>query len=164
MPTEAEEDWIRAVNRAPTAMPSRGIGESGHQVHKGLGVTQRHHGGAHHLHADKQHAETGHDLADVVGPGHLDKDHHGHADESEERGKGAHVQSNQLSGDSGADIGAHDDPDRLVQGHHPGIDEAHHHDCGGGGGLDHGGDDGAYQYTLDPVGGQFLQDLLHLVS
>ena len=22
MPTEAEEDWIRAVNRAPTAMPS----------------------------------------------------------------------------------------------------------------------------------------------
>lgn len=25
MPTEAEEDWIRAVNRAPTAMPSRGL-------------------------------------------------------------------------------------------------------------------------------------------
>ena len=61
----------------------------------------------------------------------------------------------------GADVGAHDDPNRLIQCHHPGVDKAHHHNCGGRGGLDHRGDRRTYQYAQETVCRQPLQNLLH---
>lgn len=36
------------------------------------------------------------------------------ADKGKERGDGAYVKGDQLSGDGSSDIGAHDNPDRLL--------------------------------------------------
>ena len=49
------------------------------------------------------------------------------------------------AGDTGTKNGAHDDTDGLPHFHHTGVDEAHHHDGGGRGGLDHGGHAGSQQ-------------------
>ena len=92
------------------------------------------------------------------------KDHQRHAHKGHQWGQGAHVQGNQQAGGSLAHVGAHDKPDRLIQGHHARVDEAYHHDGGGGRGLDGGGDERAHQNAQETVGGQPLQDGLHLVA
>ena len=139
-----------------------GVGEVGDQVDKGRGVPQGRHGGAHHVHADEQHTQTGQDLADVLGLLVLDEDHEHHAHKGEQRGQGTHVQGDEHTGDGGADVRAHDDPDGLVQRHHAGVDKAHHHDRGGRGGLDGGGDARAHQNAHKAVGRQPFQQGLHL--
>lgn len=50
------------------------VGELGHQVDEGLGITQRHHRGAHHIHTDKQNTQTGNDFTVVMNLFLLDKD------------------------------------------------------------------------------------------
>ncbi len=140
------------------------IGELGHQRDEGFGLTQRHHRGAHHVHADEQDAQTGNDLAEVVQLLLLEKNNHRHTDKGEQRGDGADVQRNQLTGDGGADVGAHDDPHRLLQGHHARVDKADNHDGGGRRGLNDGGDTGSHQYAQDAVCGQTFQNAFHLVA
>ncbi len=132
IPTEAEEDWIRAVKAAPARMPTTGLEKVLTRLTK-AGHSAGLHGRAHHLHTDKEHAQAGQNISVVVNLGLLQKDHHGHAHKGEQGSHGAHVQGDELAGDGGADIG-HDDPHRLFQRHHAGVDEAHHHDSGGGGG------------------------------
>ena len=92
------------------------------------------------------------------------KYHHRHADKGKQRRHRAHVQRNQLSGDGSADVGAHDDPDGLPQRHHAGVDKAHHHDGGCGGGLDDRSNARTHSYAEKAVRGQFLQNLLHAVA
>ena len=96
--------------------------------------------------------------------GLFQEDDQHHAQECKQRCQCTHIQRNEVAGDGGADIGAHDDPYCLPQGHHTGVDEAHYHDRGGGGGLDDSGDAGTYQYAQNPVGGEFFQNLLHTVA
>ena len=141
-----------------------GVGEGAHQIDKGGPFPQGLHGRAHHLHTDKEHAQAGQNISVVVNLGLLQKDHHGHAHKGEQGSHGAHVQGDELAGDGGADIGAHDDPHRLFQRHHAGVDEAHHHDSGGGGGLDDRGNARAHQDAQEAVGGQPLQNALHAVA
>ena len=123
-----------------------GVGEVGHDAYKGLRLPQGGHGGAHHVHADEQHAQAGEDLAHVLKLGLFHKDGQHHAHKGDEGGQLPHVQGDEQAGDGGADVGAHDDPNRLVQGHHARVDEAHHHDGGGRRGLDDGGDGRPHQY------------------
>ena len=140
------------------------VGKVGHDAGKGGGIPQRHHGVAHEVHADEQDAQAG----DYVGPVlHLlliYKHGDGHTHKGDERSHGSDVQGHQLSGDGGADVGAHDDPHCLLQGHHPGVYESHDHDGGGGGGLDEGRDAGAHQNSDETVGCEPFQNFLHLFA
>ena len=65
MPTEAEEDWMMAVNSMPPmAMPAERVGEGGHQGDEHARTLWRGtHGVAHHIHADEEDAEAGDDAA-----------------------------------------------------------------------------------------------------
>ena len=92
--------------------------EPHHQVDERLRILQRLHGSAHGVHTDKQDSQSSDDLAIMAPDGTLDEHDDGHATEGDERGQSANVQHNQLGGDGGADVGTHDDPDRLLQGHH----------------------------------------------
>ena len=100
----------------------------------------------------------------MVELGLFHEDHQHHAGKSEERSQSAYIQGDQKAGDRGADVGAHDDPDRLIERHDPGVNKSHHHDRGGGGGLDHSGDHSAHQNTEKSVGGQLFQDAFHPVT
>ena len=94
--------------------------------------------------------------------GFLHEDHQHHARKGDQRGQLAHVQGDQQAGDGGADVGAHDDPDRLVQGHHAGVDK-------GPTTITVVAEDdwitavmaAPHQYAQKSVGGEALQDLLH---
>ena len=125
----------------------QGVGEGGHQIQKGRLLPQGGHRRAHHVHADKQHAQTGHDLTDVLELRVFDEHQGGHAQESEHRGHRAHIQGNEQAGDGRTDVCAHDDPHRLAESHHSGADKAHHHHRRGGGGLNDSGDARAHQHA-----------------
>ena len=83
------------------------------------------------------------------------------------------IQTQQLSGDGGADVGAHDDADGLAQLHDAGVDEAHHHDGGSRRALDDAGDQSAdadgfkdvagdgFQGFFQFFAGHFLQGIAH---
>ena len=94
----------------------------------------------------------------------LQKDHHEHARERHNGGQRTYVQGDQQAGGGLAHVGAHDEPDGLIQVHDTGVDKAHHHDGSGGGGLDCGGDERAQQDPHKPVGSEPLQDGLHPVA
>ena len=123
------------------------VGETGHQRHKRFGITQRHHRTAHHFHADKQNAEAGNDLSPMACLRIFEKHHKRHTDESKQRRQFTYIERNQLAGNRGADIGAHDDPNGLAQRHHAGVDKAYHHNRRGRGGLNDSGDDSADGHT-----------------
>ena len=91
----------------------------------------------------------------------LDKDHQHHAHKGKHRGQLTHIQGNEQAGNRGTNVGAHDDPDRLAQSHHPGVYKAYHHHCGSGGGLDDSGDGRTHQHAQKAVGGKPLQNTLH---
>ena len=142
----------------------QGVGEGGHEVDEGLRLPQGRHGGAHHVHTDEQHAQTGQDLTDVLQLELFHKDHQGHAYKGEQGSQLTHVQGDEQAGDGGTDVGAHDDPDRLIEGHHARVDKANHHDCGSGGRLNNGGDGRAYQHAQKAVGSQSLQNHFHTAA
>src|SRR5699024_9453094 len=54
------------------------VGEGADHIHEGGPLLQGLHGGAHHLHADEEYAQTGQDVAVVVDLGFLQEHHHGH--------------------------------------------------------------------------------------
>ena len=100
----------------------------------------------------------------MVSLGGLEEDYHRYADEGEQGSHRTHVQRNQQTGDGSTDVGTHDDPDCLLQGHHTGVYEAHHHNSGCGGGLDDCGDDRTHQNTQNAIGSEFFQNRLHSVT
>ena len=144
--------------------PDHRIGEGGHQAYEPGHLPQRRHGGAHHIHPDEQYAQAADDAAEVVALRLFQKHHHRHADKGEERRQHSHIQGDQLSGDGGADIGPHNDPYRLPQGHHARVDKAHHHHGRGRGGLDDCSDDRAHQYAQQSVGRELFQYPLHSIA
>ena len=98
---------------------------------------------------------------------------HGHeyAGEGEDLhigGDGKRAEGGDLGGDGGADVGPHDHGRRLVEVHHPHVDEAHDQHGGDAGALDQGGGRRPYPHVhqtlvggfaeqiLDPAGGQLL--------
>ena len=94
-------------------------------------VPQRRHGLAHELHAQHKQAEAEEDHAgelaflvfcEIV-------QHEAHEDEAHEVVR--QVEGDQLGRHGGADIGAHDDAEGLLQRHEAGVDEAHGHDSRG---------------------------------
>ena len=69
-----------------------------------------------------------------------------------------------MRGDGGTDVGAHDDADGLPELEDPGVDQAHHDDGGGRGGLDGAGDQGTQQHSLKDIVGQFFQSLFQAAA
>ena len=96
--------------------------------------------------------------------GPLQKDDHHHAQEGKYRRHGADVQRDELSGNGGANIGAHDDPYRLLQCHHAGVYKPHYHDGRCRRRLNHRRDAGTHSHTQEAVGSQPFQDSLHPVA
>ncbi len=72
--------------------------------------------------------------------------------------------ADELTGDRGTNVCTHDDTHRLRQGHNARVDKADTDDDRTGGRLDHAGDEGAENDTLDGGGGQLLQHALHLAA
>ena len=72
--------------------------------------------------------------------------------------------ADELTGDRGTNVCTHDDTHRLRQGHNARVDKADTDDDCACGGLDHAGDEGAENDTLDGGGGQLLQHALHLAA
>ncbi len=103
-------------------------GEAADEFHDSLVLAQRHDGITHHGHAEHQDAETQEDLAavpDIPFPGKsLDEE----ADGQDQCNIIRQLESDQLGSDRRPDIGAHDDPEGLLQVHQTGIDEADGHD------------------------------------
>ena len=79
--------------------------------------------------------------------GLLHKYHQRHARKGKKWSQFSHIQGDEQTCYRSADIGAHSDPDRLVQGHHTCVDKAYHHDSGSGGGLNHCRNGGAHQHA-----------------
>ena len=142
----------------------QGVGEGGHEADEGLRLPQGRHGGAHHIHTDEQHAQAGQNLTDVLQLGLFHKDHQGHAHKGEQGSQLAYVQGDEQAGDRSTDVGAHDDPDRLIEGHHARVDKANHHDRGGGRRLNDGGDGRTHQHAQKAVGSQSFQNHFHTAS
>ena len=140
------------------------IAELGDDVDEHFRFPQGSHGRAHHIHADEQNAQTGKDLSIISDRGFLDEHHQNHADKSKQGGDFAHIQSDELAGDGSADVGTHNDPYSLPQSHHAGVNESHHHDRSGGGGLYHGGDTCAHEHTQNGIGCEPFQNAFHSVA
>ena len=100
----------------------------------------------------------------MVNLGFLEEYDHRHAHKRKKRGQLADIKRNQLTGDRGADIRAHDDPHCLPQRHHTGVDKADDHDGRGGGGLNGGSDARADQHSEKTICREFFQDPLHPVA
>ena len=60
-------------------------------------------------------------------------------------------------GDGGTDVGTHDHVDGLPELHDAGVDKTDHHNRGGGGTLDDGGDAKAGEKAGDAAAGQLAQ-------
>ena len=111
----------------------------------------------------EHNAYNGHDGAEVL------RTHHG----EEQVVRRDVSQTENLGGDGGADVGAHDDAHCLLQLHDARVDEAHAHDGGGSRAVDQTGDQGAdenahkqvvgqpFQNGLQTAAGQFFQAACH---
>ena len=104
----------------------------------------------HGVHAEHQRGEAQQDGTYILLLGMLGKHQEHGSDKCQHRGKGSGfeqlhkqiiagntTQGKNPCGDGGADIGTHNHTDGLLQGHKPGVHEAHHHDSGCGGTLNH---------------------------
>ena len=154
-----------------------GVGHADEQLLKGCTLPQGGHAGVHQAHAREQDAEAQHDLADVllfgVAQEHIknaaDKCHHRRKrlglDEGQQKAVTRDIRhADELTGDRGTNVCTHDDTHRLRQGHNARVDKADTDDDCACGGLDHAGDEGAENDTLDGGGGQLLQHALHLAA
>ena len=154
-----------------------GVGHADEQLLKGCALPQGGHAGVHQAHACEQDAEAQHDLADVllfgVAQEHIknaaDKCHHRRKrlglDEGQQKAFTRDIRhADELTGDRGTNVCTHDDTHRLRQGHNARVDKADTDDDCACGGLDHAGDEGAENDTLDGGGGQLLQHALHLAA
>ena len=154
-----------------------GIREHGEHAGKGRIALQWCHSSAHSLHAEHQGREAQENgtqfLLLLAFAEHIEYN----ADQRQYRGEGAGFQHGQKyiaalnagegqqpGGDTGADIGAHNNAHHLVQCHNAGIYKAHGHHGHGAGGLDHGGNAGAQQHALNAVVGHFFQHGLEFAA
>ena len=78
-----------------------------------------------------------------------------------ERRDSGSIQCDQHAGNGGTDVGTQDNAGGLSQIHDTGIDKAHGHNGGCGGGLDHHGNQQTYQKAQNRITGQLFQQILH---
>lgn len=119
---------------------------------------------AHHVHADKENAEPGDDTADVAHGLVFEEDDEHDSGEGDEGSDKPNVECDEETCHRGADIRAHDDPNRLFEFHEFGIDKADDHDRGGGRGLNHGGDSRADRNAEHGICGELVDELFHAVA
>ena len=135
------------------------------------------HGVLHHHRAVHQDGESHHDSAHAVAASALvhgaeddaDEGYHGgevlRLKELEEEGVAVDAREGQDPGrQGGAHVGAHDDAQGLSQLHDTGVDQAHQHDCHGGGRLHGDGDARAQEEAFDRVAGHLLEELLQFAA
>ena len=122
------------------------------------------HGAAHHPHPQKDHPHAhAHEsvlLDRFFPPQERCSKTHGH----QQQGVLGYLESDDLSGDGAADIGAEDDADGLRQGHDVGSDETHHQHRSHRGGLYAGRDECSGQRPGEAVGSQPGEDILQAVT
>ena len=122
-----------------------------HQFQERRVAAQRIHRIAHDAHAAEQQADPEQHGAAVFHLLGLAEKDHAEADGNRQHGILGHVECDDLGRHRAADVGAHDDPDRLRQGHDAGRDESHHQHGGDRGRVQDGGDEGAGNGPDDPV-------------
>ena len=152
------------------------VAEAEEEIHEPGLISQGRHGVGHSVHAGHQNGETQQDLAyaaPAVLTDHIQPD----ADEAQDRAPGIGVehfcdkalalearQRQQPAGNSGTNVGTHDDADGLVQFHQTGVDEADRHNGGGAAGLNNGGDRYAQQQRPDGAGSHGGEDALQFAA
>ena len=87
-----------------------------------------------------------------------------HPDADHGEGEVLDLEGHDLGGHGGSDVGPHDDPDGLFQGHEPRVDEAHRHDRGAAAALNEHGHKSADENPADGGFRQGADELPHLVS
>ena len=155
----------------------QGIGEGHKEVAELRHILEGGHRSGHGVHADEQQAQAQQQLAHNPLLAALDKhvEHNAHNSNAGAKVLRAHhgekqvvrgdvSQTENLGGDSGADVGAHDDAHGLLQLHDARVDEAHAHDGGGGRAVDQTGDQGADEYAHKQVVGQPFQNGLQTAA
>ena len=81
----------------------------------------------------------------------------GGAQQSHPAAAGEVAEAQHPAGNAGAQDGAQHDADGLIDLHHAGVDEAHHHHRGGRGALDHRRDAKARENARQTAGGHLAQ-------
>ena len=89
------------------------VGGVDHHILKALPVPQRLHGGGHHVHAQKQHAQAHGDLSAQLDGGAIARQLQHRAHGGEDNGK-VDLHRQHQRGNGGADVRAHDDADGLT--------------------------------------------------
>ena len=110
----------------------------------------------------EQKPKAQNDLTDVLYLRLFGIEHQKGTQTDAERSDTGYIQSDQDAGDGGTDVGTEDYAGCLCQVHDTGIDKAHDHYGGGGGGLNDHGDEYTQQEAEDSVSGQLLKKILHL--
>ena len=153
------------------------VGERCEDADERLALPQGGDGAGHGGHSVHQHSEAQQDTSYMAGGGPAGA--HTQDDADDRHDTGDHLGAQQLhkaaaagdigkaqdpAGDAGTKNGAHDDTDGLPHLHHTGVDEAHHHNRGGGGRLDHSGHAGSQQNALQWGAAQAVEDQLQLTA
>ena len=165
-----------AGNKGTHQNAQKGVGKAGEQAGEPCLVLQGQDGVRHGGHASHQHGKADEDGAHaffLLTLTHIQQN----ADKCKHRAERSGLehlddeavalqagQAQDPAGDRGAHVAAHDDADGLVQFHDAAVDKAHHHDGGGAGTLDNGGDAQTQEEALDGAVGQLAQDLLQLAA
>ena len=165
-----------AGDNGPHQNAQQRIGEADKQAGEPRLVLQGKHSIGHGGHTGHQHSKADQNGANTLALfafAHVQKD----ADKSQHRAEGGgleHIDQEAVAlqagktqdpaGDRGAHIAAHDNADGLMQLHDAAVDKADHHNGGGAGALDHGGDAQTQEKALERVVSQFAQDLLQLAA
>ena len=155
----------------------KGIGKGHHELSKPGFVFQEFHGPAHELHTGHEGHEAQEDQTDIllfIGiREHIQDDPH--STQQGRQGGGLKqlykeavpfqaAEGEDPGCDCGAHVAAHDDPHRLLQSENAGVYEAHHHDRGRGGRLDHRRHRQAQQKAPGDAGAHFGKNGLKLTA
>ena len=92
------------------------------------------------------------------------KEQHAETYRDHQQGELGDFEGHNLRGNGGADIGPHDDPDRLGHGHQTGSDEADHQHRGHRRRLDDRSDEGPGNCSHEAIGGQLGENHLHALA
>ena len=103
--------------------PDKRIIHAGHQVEKRLVAAQRTHGIAHDAHAKEHQTEPHQHTAVLLDLFLFGKEQHTETARDHQQGIFCDLEGDDLGRDGGADVGPHDDADRLCHGHQAGSDK-----------------------------------------
>ena len=128
------------------------------------GLCERRDRGLHEGDALEEHTESEDNGSDFLESPVLEEQVHHRAEEKDHGRISADVEGGDLCCHGRSDVGAHDDADRLAQGHQAGCDEADDHNIRGRGTLHEDRDGNTCQNRSDLVLGRFSQNDLKIVA